>query len=166
MPPGTPGKGSMVLSVKGVDLFIANACGRALMETYDDPFREIARLIENVETPHRFLDFHAEATSEKIAIGWNFDGRFTGIVGTHTHVQTNDERVLPGGTAYITDVGMTGPLDGVIGMDRSIVLKKFMTQMPVRFEPSEGPGTIHGIVIEAKMETGKAVSIQKFALSP
>jgi metallophosphoesterase (TIGR00282 family) len=107
------------------------------------------------------VDFHAEATSEKVALGWHLDGRVSAVVGTHTHIQTADERVLPGGTAYITDMGMTGPYNSVIGVKVDLVLQKFTTQMPVRFEVAEGPYQFNAVVIEVDDETGKAESIDR-----
>ena len=108
-----------------------------------------------------FIDFHAEATSEKAAVGCHVDGRATAVVGTHTHVQTADERVLPGGTAFISDAGMCGPWPSVIGMDKSIVLQKFRTGMPLRFEVAEQPGVISGVVIDVVLETGRATKIAR-----
>lgn len=163
-PPRTPGKGSVTLEKDGVRLTVANLCGRVYMEGYDDPFRMIDEIL-SASTGHVFLDFHAEATSEKVAMGWHLDGRATAVVGTHTHVQTADERVLPGGTAYITDVGMCGPQDGVIGMDREIVLHKFRTSMPTRFEVSEGAGVVHGVCIDVDRESGLAESIERIRFS-
>ncbi len=166
MPPGTPGHGSMTLKKKGVELFVSLVCGRVFMEAFDDPFRETARLIEKVSTPHRFFEIHGEATSEKIAFAWWLDGKATAVVGTHTHVQTSDERILPNGTAAITDVGMCGPLDGVLGMQKSASLHRFLTSMPTRLEASEGKGVLHGVVVEAEMTSGKAVAVNKFSFTP
>lgn len=165
-PPGTPGHGSAILTKKGISLFVTTLCGRVFMEAYDDPFREVARLLKDVETPHRFIEIHGEATSEKIAFAWYLDGRTTAVVGTHTHVQTADERILPQGTAAMTDVGMCGPTDGVLGMQRSISIQRFLTGMPARLEASEGPGTLNGVVIEADSGSGRAVSINKFSYTP
>ncbi|MBR2680834.1 MAG: YmdB family metallophosphoesterase, partial [Exiguobacterium sp.] len=124
------------------------------------------RLVEEVrdEVDAIFVDVHAEATSEKIAMGYHLDGRAQAVVGTHTHVQTADERVLPNGTAYITDVGMTGPLDGVLGMDASTVLKKFMTQLPVRFEVAEGREQLNGVFITIDDQTKRATKIERIHL--
>jgi metallophosphoesterase (TIGR00282 family) len=138
-----------------------NICGRVYMDSYDDPFAAATTLLDSLETPHRFLDFHAEATSEKIAMGWHCNGRATAVVGTHTHVQTADERVLPGGTAYITDVGMCGPRDSVLGMDREIILERFRTTLPMRFEVQNTPGVICGVVIRVERDTGRATSIER-----
>jgi metallophosphoesterase (TIGR00282 family) len=116
-------------------------------------------------TPFIFVDFHAEATSEKQAIAWYLDGRVTGVVGTHTHVQTNDYRVLPEGTAYITDVGMTGPYDGILGVERDAVLKRFMTSLPVRFEVTEGRTQLNAVILDVDMKTGKAKSIKPLIIN-
>lgn len=163
MPSGAPGSGSVSISKDGVDLWVANICGRVYMESYDDPFACFDRLVATVNTPHRFLDFHAEATSEKIAMGWHCSGRATAVVGTHTHVTTADERILPGGTAYITDVGMCGPQDSVLGMDREIILRRFRTCLPERFEVASEPGVISGVALSVERETGHAVEIVRIA---
>jgi len=105
------------------------------------------------------VDMHAEATSESVAMGWYLDGRVSAVVGTHRHVQTADERVLPGGTAYITDLGMTGPIDSVIGVDKDLILQRFLTQMPIRFEAARGPAALHGAVITIDPDTGRASEI-------
>lgn len=161
MPPGTPGKGLTQISKDGITLAVMNLCGRVYMDPYDDPFREIDRLLDGLETPHRFLDFHAEATSEKIAMAFHVEGRISAVVGTHTHVQTADERVLPGGTAAITDVGMTGPVDSVLGMDKEIILNRFRTSLPQRFEVSSSRGVICAVAIDVERETGRATAIER-----
>lgn len=161
MPPGTPGKGITQVTKDGLTLAVMNLCGRVYMEPYDDPFREIDVLLKDLKTQHRLLDFHAEATSEKIAMSYYVDGRVSAIVGTHTHVATADERILDGGTAAITDVGMTGPMRSVLGMDREIILRKFRTGMPQRFEVANEPGVISGVVIEVERETGRSTSIER-----
>ena len=111
------------------------------------------------------VDFHAEATSEKVAMGWHLDGKVTAVVGTHTHVQTADEQILPGGTAYLTDAGMTGPHDGVIGVEKAAVIDKFLRGMPVRMETASGNPRLNGILIAADEATGKATSVQRLSLS-
>lgn len=161
MPKTTPGKGLVVVEKDGVKLAVMNVCGRVYMESYDDPFACVDGLLAQLETPHRLLDFHAEATSEKIAMGWHCDGRTTAVIGTHTHVQTADETVLPGGTAYISDVGMTGPVRSVLGMDREIILKRFRTTMPQRFEVANEPGVICGALVSVERDTGRAVGIER-----
>jgi len=161
-PPGVPGQGSTVIRRGGAALAVLNLQGRVFMEPLDDPFRvareEVDRLREL--TPFVLVDFHAEATSEKLALGYFLDGRVTAVVGTHTHVQTADERVLPGGTAYITDVGMTGPRDGVIGMDRDAILQRFLLQLPVRFEVASGAVQFNAVLVEADA-SGRATSIRR-----
>jgi metallophosphoesterase (TIGR00282 family) len=168
-PAGTPGAGSHVWH--GPDrtvVGIINAMGRVFLANIDDPFAVTSQQIESVRAAGAnviLVDFHAEATSEKVAFGWFLDGRVTAVVGTHTHVQTADERVLPGGTAYITDVGMTGAHDGVIGMERTSVIARFTTALPARFEPASGDPRLHAVVIEADPESGRARSIQRLSLS-
>jgi hypothetical protein len=161
IPDSNPGRGSVEVSKDGIRLWIANLCGRVFMDPYDDPFAGIDRMLEDVATPHRFVDFHAEATSEKVGMAWHLDGRVTAVVGTHTHIPTADERILPGGTAAITDVGMTGPYESVLGMDKDMILGKFRTGMPVRFEVARRPGVISGVVVSVERETGRALSIQR-----
>jgi len=161
MPPGTPGKGIVTVKKEGIELAVMNVCGRVFMEPYDDPFREVDRLLKELVTEHRLIDFHAEATSEKMAMAYYVDGRASAIVGTHTHVQTADERILDGGTAAISDVGMTGPIRSVLGMDREIIVRKFLTGMSQRFEVANEPGVICGVAIDVQEDTGKAVGIQR-----
>jgi hypothetical protein len=124
-----------------------------------------SELLEQIKAKIIFVDVHAEATSEKIALGWYLDGRVTALVGTHTHVPTADERVLPGGTAYITDVGMTGPYDGVIGVKKELVIGRFLNNMPVRFEPATGDARLCAVVVDCDDSTGKARSIQRVMVS-
>lgn len=131
------------------------------MEDYDDPFRGIDVILDEIDTPLILVDFHAEATSEKMAFGFHVNGRVSAVIGTHTHVQTADERILAEGTAYITDVGMCGPLDSVIGMNKEIILKKFLTLMPARFEVASGDPIVSAVVIELDDRSGKAVSITR-----
>lgn len=158
---GVPGSGTMVIEKHGVRLLVVNLCGRVYMEAYDDPFAAINQILDGADTTHVFLDFHAEATSEKIAMGYHCEGRVTAVVGTHTHVTTADERVLPGGTATITDVGMTGPANSVLGMRKDIILGRFRTQMPARFEVADESGVISGVVINVETSTGRAVGIER-----
>jgi hypothetical protein len=142
---------------------VVNIQGRVFMPPIDDPFRgvdaELAALPEDARTI--VVDIHAEATAEKVAMGWYLDGRVSALVGTHTHVPTADERILPGGMAYQTDVGMTGPYDSVIGMTRETTMERFHKQVPVRFEVASGGGELHATVIDVDGETGKARSIQR-----
>lgn len=161
MPEGVPGRGICTVEKEGIRLHVLNICGRVYMESYGDPFAEFDRLAATFDSPHVFLDFHAEATSEKIAMGYHADGRATAVVGTHTHVTTADEVVLEGGTAYITDVGMCGPVRSVLGMDREIILKRFRTTLPQRFEVANEPGVISGVLIGVEKDTGRATSISR-----
>ena len=166
-PAGAPGAGSYVWERDGVAVGVINVMGRVFMASLDDPFvavnEEIARVRERGATIV-FVDFHAEATSEKLAMGWYLDGRVTAVVGTHTHVQTADDRILPGGTAYLTDVGMTGPHDGVIGMDRASIIARFTTGLPARFEPASGDPRLHAVIVTADAATGRALAIERVAL--
>ena len=167
-PAGTPGRGRVVVrATNGVPVGVINAMGRVFMTSIDDPFRVVLDEIEAVRAEARvvLVDFHAEATSEKVAMGWHLDGRVTAIVGTHTHVPTADARVLPQGTAYITDVGMTGPHDSVIGVDRHAILQRFLTGLPQRFEVASENPRLNAIVVAADDTTGRAVSIERLALS-
>ncbi|HVQ76844.1 MAG TPA: TIGR00282 family metallophosphoesterase [Candidatus Binatia bacterium] len=162
-PPGTPGVGSIVIKAGPHRVGVLNVMGRVFMPNLDCPFRtadeEIARLRR--DTPIVVVDFHCEATSESQAMGWYLDGRVSAVVGTHRHVQTADERLLPKGTAYITDLGMTGPTDSVIGVDPALALGRFLTQMPNRFEPAKGPAALHGAVIRIDPETGRGLGIER-----
>jgi hypothetical protein len=162
-PTGTPGVGSIVVKAGPRKVGVLNLMGRVFLPTTDCPFRkadeEVARLRE--ETPIIVVDMHGEATSEKQAMGWYLDGRVSAVLGTHSHVQTADERILPRGTAYITDLGMTGPVDSVIGVDRDIAIQRFLSQMPIRFEPARGPAAVHGVVVRVDPESGKALEIRR-----
>jgi metallophosphoesterase (TIGR00282 family) len=168
-PAGTPGAGSYVWQgPDGTAVGVINAMGRVFLANIDDPFAIVSQQVERVRAAGArivFVDFHAEATSEKVAFGWFLDGRVTAVVGTHTHVQTADERILPGGTAYITDVGMTGAHDGVIGMERGSVIARFTTALPARFEPATGDPRINAVVIDADPESGRALTIERVSLS-
>lgn len=168
-PEGTPGLGSYVATAKnGVRVGVINIMGRVFMNALDDPFRVVQREIDRVTGDGAtviFVDFHAEATSEKIAFAWHLDGKVAGVVGTHTHVQTADERVLPGGTAALTDVGMTGPHDGVIGMDKNGVIARFVSGLPARFDSASGDLRLHGVSITVDPHTGKATAIERIALT-
>ena len=166
-PDGTPGAGYITVKAGPHRVTVINAMGRVFMHPIDCPFRKVEAILEAVgaETPIRLLDFHCEATSESIAMGWWLDGKVSAVVGTHRHVQTADERVLPGGTAYITDLGMTGPTDGVIGVDREQILQRFLYQMPARFETAKGPAALHGVVITVDPETGRASAIERLRVA-
>jgi metallophosphoesterase (TIGR00282 family) len=167
-PAGVPGRGSYVgRTAGGRAVGVINAMGRVFMLPIDDPFAVVLREIDTLRqrTPVIFVDFHAEATSEKIAMGWHLAGKVTAVVGTHTHVQTADDRILPGGTAYITDVGMTGPHDGIIGVEREPALGRFLNGMPARFETAGGDPRLHAVVVAADDETGRATSMTRLSYS-
>ncbi len=166
-PPGTPGAGSIVIKAGPHKVAVLNLMGRVFLPDLDCPFRKANEEVERLraETPIIVVDMHAEATSESAAMGWHLDGRVSAVVGTHRHVQTADERVLPGGTAYITDLGMTGPTDGVIGVDREQILQRFLTQMPVRFETAKGPAALHGVVITVDPDSGRASAIERLRIA-
>ncbi|ADQ40489.1 metallophosphoesterase [Caldicellulosiruptor acetigenus I77R1B] len=157
----TPGRGYNVFEKNNLKFAVINLCGRVFMENLDCPFRKIDEILGKIECPIVIVDFHAEATSEKIALGFYVDGRVSCLYGTHTHVQTADEKILPNGTAYITDIGMTGPYDSVLGVDKDIVIQKFTTLLPVRFEVAKGKAQFNGIVFEVDNNSGKAVSIER-----
>jgi 2',3'-cyclic-nucleotide 2'-phosphodiesterase len=165
-PPGTPGVGSIVVKAGPHKVAVLNLMGRVFLPNLDCPFRkadeEISRLRR--ETPIIVVDMHCEATSESQAMGWYLDGRVSAVVGTHRHVQTADERILPKGTAYITDLGLTGPTDSVIGVDPEIALQRFLTQMPHRFEPAKGPAALQGAVIRINPESGHGLSIERLRI--
>lgn len=154
-PNGSPGSGVFAGTTKGgVKYAVVNLQGRVFLPAIDDPFRRADELLAElpVDTAFVLVDMHAETTSEKIALGWYLDGRVTAVVGTHTHVATADERVLPEGTAYITDVGMTGPHAGVIGMDRAGIIKRFLDGLPARFDVAQGDVQLNAVVIETDEE--------------
>ncbi len=165
--PAAPGRGMAVVeSRQGVPVAVINLLGRVFLPVHPDcPFRTADALLGEIAGRARvvLVDFHAEATSEKTALGWYLDGRVTAVVGSHTHVQTADERVLPGGTGYITDAGMTGPADGVIGLDRERALRRFLTQMPTAFALAKGASQFNGVVIEVDAESGRALSLRRVA---
>jgi metallophosphoesterase (TIGR00282 family) len=161
-PPGVPGTGAAVVHVGGETVLVMNLQGRVFLPDLDDPFRAAdAILSEHSDIRISLCDFHAEATSEKAAMGWHLDGRVSAVVGTHTHIPTADQRVLPGGTAYVTDVGMVGPRDSVIGVDKDIALKRFRTGMPHRFDVASGIVTFNSVLVTISRLTGRAVSIQR-----
>jgi len=167
-PAGVPGRGSCVAQTRdGRSVGVINVMGRVFMAPLDDPFAVALREIDAVRHRARIIlvDVHAEATSEKIAMGWHLDGRVTAVIGTHTHVQTADERILPGGTAYLTDAGMTGPHDSIIGMEKEPSLARFLNGMPAKFEPAAGNPRLNGAVIEADDKTGRATKITRISYS-
>jgi metallophosphoesterase (TIGR00282 family) len=166
-PLGTPGKGIAYVQTEQGDVAIINLQGRTFLPAIDCPFRKADELIAEAleRTNIIFVDFHAEATSEKQAMGWYLDGRVSAVIGTHTHVQTADARILPKGTAYMTDVGMTGLYDGILGVDREAVLRKFLTSLPVRFEVPEGRSQLNAVLIHIEPKNGKAKAIERIMIN-
>jgi metallophosphoesterase (TIGR00282 family) len=166
-PVGTPGAGHVTVKAGPHKIAVLNLMGRVFMLPIDCPFRKADEILPELrkETPIVLVDMHCEATSESIAMGWYLDGRVSAVVGTHRHVQTADERVLPGGTAYITDLGLTGPTDGVIGVDRDQIIQRFLNQMPIRFETAKGPAALHGVVITIDPESGRAAAIRRLQVA-
>jgi metallophosphoesterase (TIGR00282 family) len=163
-PPGAPGQGHRVIeSRSGVKVGVVNLLGRVFMDAKDCPFRVGRQILEEMrrETPILIVDFHAEATSEKGAFAWHVDGLASAVFGTHTHVPTGDARILPGGTAFQTDVGMTGAYEGVIGMEREGALRRFLTGLPVRFEPAGGDLRLDAALVEVDRESGRALAIRR-----
>ncbi|MBP8128063.1 MAG: TIGR00282 family metallophosphoesterase [Candidatus Hydrogenedentes bacterium] len=165
-PNGVPGRGACVLPLpdgRGVGLL--NLMGRVFMTPFECPFERAAHELRALRALTRVIivDFHAEATSEKVAMGWRVDGQCSAVLGTHTHVPTADERILPGGTAYITDVGMTGPRDGIIGTDRDAVLTKFVTGLPRQFSVAKGPAWLNAVLVEIDEASGRATSMERIA---
>ncbi|MCJ7662748.1 MAG: TIGR00282 family metallophosphoesterase [Desulfobacterales bacterium] len=163
-PPGIPGRGGGVYTTPGGErIGVLNLEGRVFMRSLESPFKTAEEQISLLrrETHMIIVDFHAEATSEKTALGWFLDGEVSAVLGTHTHVQTADERVLPGGTAYITDVGMTGPCDSVIGIKKEIALERFLTMMPNKFETATGNLELQGVIVEVDERSGSSVGIRR-----
>ncbi|SET41087.1 hypothetical protein SAMN03159358_1600 [Paenibacillus sp. NFR01] len=165
-PPGTPGRGYTIIKANGKQLGIVNLQGRTFLPAIDDPFRIGEEIVDELrqKTKCILVDFHAEATSEKIAMGYFMDGQASIVVGTHTHVQSNDEVILPGGTAYLTDAGMVGSREGILGMEKDAVLYKFTTQLPSRFVVDEGKWQLHGLFAELDEATGKATRVEKIRM--
>ncbi len=165
-PPGVPGRGSAILSLQGTSVAVINLAGRVFMNHLDCPFRKVQEELQRIKDTARIIivDFHAEATSEKLAMGFFLDGRVSAVVGTHTHVQTADERLLPKGTAYITDVGMCGAMDSVIGMKYEDAIYRLTTQMPRRFEAAKGKALFCAVYLEISPETGLARRIERIQL--
>lgn len=163
-PAGTIGKGSTVVMGKsGHKIGIINLMGRVFMDPLDCPFQAFNREIESVrrETSIILVDMHAEVSSEKSAMGYFVDGRVSAIVGTHTHVPTADERILPKGTGFLTDAGMNGPLDSVIGMKKEIILERFLKKLPIKMEVAEGPGPLSGVIFSIDSDSGRCVEIER-----
>lgn len=165
-PEGVPGVGSTTLSTKFGKVAVINISGTVFMDALNCPFRtmdnELAYLPDDVKVI--IVDFHAEVTSEKMCMGWYLDGRVTALIGTHTHVQTADERVLPEGTGYITDAGMSGPYDSVIGVKKDIALKKFLTMMPIRFDTAKNDVRLCGVLLNVDETTGKCLEIKRISI--
>jgi metallophosphoesterase (TIGR00282 family) len=167
-PPGVPGRGCAVVPTRGgIHVGVLNLAGRIFMQSLDCPFRTADRELEQLKKRARVIivDMHAEATSEKIALGWYLDGRVTAVLGTHTHVQTADERILPGGTACITDAGMTGPFDSVIGIKKDSILQRFLLQMPNKFDIAKGDVRLQGVIVECDSASGRATAINRVNVS-
>jgi hypothetical protein len=163
-PPGVAGFGWGVYeATSGEGIAVVSLMGRTFMDPIDCPFRAADAVLDQIGDQTRIVivDMHAEATSEKAAMGWYLDGRVSAVIGTHTHVQTSDQRVLPRGTAYITDIGMTGVVDSVLGLPPSAVIERFLTGVPGKFELAEGPTRLQGALIEIDGETGRAISIER-----
>jgi metallophosphoesterase (TIGR00282 family) len=165
--PGVPGKGRWVGKVRGVPIAVINLQGRVFMTPCDDPFRSADAQFAALEPSVKIIlvDMHAEATSEKMAMGRYLDGRASAVVGTHTHVQTADEQILPEGTAYMTDLGMTGPHDGVIGMRTEIVVERFLSGLSTKFEPCEGDIRLNGLIVDVDEATGRASRVERVSLN-
>jgi metallophosphoesterase (TIGR00282 family) len=166
-PEGVPGRGSVVMPVPGgIHVGVLNLAGRVFMPAVDCPFRTAERELQKIrkKTPLVIVDFHAEATSEKQALSWFLDGKVTAVVGTHTHVQTADETIRPGGSAYISDAGMTGPFDSVIGTRKEAILERFLRQVPNRFDVAKGDVRLQGVLIEADPATGRALTIERISI--
>lgn len=167
-PTGNPGVGLTFININGIEVAVINLQGRTFMQMIDDPFLKADELIAEAQkrTKVIFIDFHAEATSEKQAFAWYVDGRVSAVVGTHTHTQTADERILPDGTGYITDVGMTGPYDGILGVERETIIKRFITNLPGRFEVVKNTRTqLNGFVVTIDENTGKATKVERILIN-
>ncbi len=163
-PPGVPGRGWVICeTADGTLVAVLNLIGRVFMDSVDCPFRAAEALVADLRARATTIvvDMHGEATSEKVAMGWFLAGKVSAVLGSHTHVQTADERVLPGGTAYVTDVGMCGPTESVIGVDKELVLRRFLTHMPVKFEVASGPVIVQGAFVDIDAATGQARSVRR-----
>ena len=160
-PEGVYGRGVCILDMGRARVAVVNLMGVAFMDSLENPFFTIDKILEELDTPNIFLDFHAEATAEKKAMGYYLDGRITALIGTHTHVQTADEKILSGGTAYITDAGMTGPEESVLGVEKSAAIMKMKMHLPTRFTEAQTPCFINGVVVDFDEKTGRARSIER-----
>ncbi|AGZ26609.1 TIGR00282 family metallophosphoesterase [Staphylococcus warneri] len=166
-PSEAPGVGMRIIQINDIKLAIINLQGRAFMQDIDDPFKKADELVKEAQkvTPYIFVDFHAETTSEKNAMGWYLDGRVSAVVGTHTHIQTSDNRILPSGTGYITDVGMTGFYDGILGINRDEVIERFITSLPQRHVvPDNGRSVLSGVIIDMD-KNGKTTNIERILIN-
>lgn len=167
-PADLPGSGCLVAKARnGVQVAVIDLQGRVHLPAIDDPFRAADRILESLDpaVKVRFVDFHAEVTSEKMAMGWYLDGRVSAVIGTHTHVPTADERILAGGTAYQTDVGMTGPYDSVIGSEKALAIRRFLTGMPIRLDSAKSGAELHAVVVTVDPATGRATAIRRYTRS-
>jgi metallophosphoesterase (TIGR00282 family) len=167
-PLGVPGAGSIVCAIEGKKkIAVINVSGRVFMNTLDCPFRACKNEVERLSkiTNCIIVDFHAEATSEKIAFGYYMDGLASAVIGTHTHVQTADDKILPGGTAYITDVGMTGPQSSVIGIEKEQIIERFLMHMPRKYDVAGGRGILSALVVEIDDDSGKTIALQRLQLT-
>lgn len=166
-PPENPGRGAGVFKARnGLSVGVINLQGRVFMREIDCPFRTVIPVIDQIKTEAGivFVDFHAEATAEKVALGWYLDGRVAAVIGTHTHVQTADERILPGGLGYITDAGMSGSIDGVIGIKKELAIKRFLTQTPNRFQPADSNLVLMGVLLTINPTNCRTEKIERFAI--
>ncbi len=166
MYPRAPGQGYVYCNVNGQQVAIVNVIGRTYMGLYDCPFRTMDEILQEAHkfTPFCVVDFHAEVTSEKLAMGYYLDGKVSAVIGTHTHVQTADDRVLPHGTAYLTDVGMTGPRNGILGVKKDLIIQRFITQRPVRFELDPGARQFNAVLLKLN-DLGKAISTERIFIA-
>ena len=164
-PSDIPGWGVYEGRKNDVPYAVVNLQGRVFMPANDDPFRVADKLLKELKAKIIFVDVHAEATSEKQSLGWYLDGRVTALVGTHTHIPTADERVLPGGTAYITDVGMTGPYESVIGVQKELIIARFLNNMPARFEPATGDVRLCAVIVDCDESSGRARTIERLMMT-
>jgi len=164
-PDSVPGKG--FYSIGKPPITIINLIGRTFMEPSDCPFKKVDQILSEISSECRIIvvDFHAEATSEKAAMGWYLNGRVSAVIGTHTHIQTADEKILSEGTAYITDVGMAGPSESVIGVDKKAIIRRFLTGLPIRFTVAKGPAILNAVIFDVDEKTGKASSIERISIT-
>lgn len=160
-PPSAPGNGYCIVDMGRLRVCVVNLMGTVYMDALSNPFSVIDEILNKVKNAFIIIDFHAEATSEKKALGYHLDGKVTAVYGTHTHVQTSDEQILPGGTGYITDIGMTGPINSVLGVDPKLAIRRFVTKMPVRFKNADGPAALCGVILCINDKNGSVISIEK-----